>query len=107
MFERILIKPQLKINGHHVLNIEDLIDMMLYFQEIHIIVSHIELSQLLSTFGEDVLLELIKSKRITLHPCCQHIGAGYYGDSYSIGIYSQNFTDIHQILYEFHKKNGM
>lgn len=104
MFKRILIKPQLKINGHHVLNIENLIDMMLYYQEIHIIVSHIELSQLLSAFGEDVLLELIKSKRIILHPCCQHIGAGYHGDSYSIGIYSQNFTDIHQILYEFHKK---
>ena len=40
MFERILIKPQLKIGGNHVLNIENLVDMMLYYQEVHIIISH-------------------------------------------------------------------
>lgn len=103
MFERILIKPQLKIGGNHVLNIENLVDMMLYYQEVHIIISHIELSQLLSAFGEEVLLELVKSKRIILHPCCQHVGSGIIGDSYSIGLYSQNFN-IHQMLYEFHHK---
>ena len=103
MFERILIKPQLKIGGNHVLNIENLVDMMLYYQEVHIIISHIELSQLLSAFGEEVLLELVKSKRIILHPCCQHVGAGFTGNSYSIGLFSQNFS-THQMLYEFHHK---
>jgi len=63
-----------------------------------------ELQQLLDTFGEDVLYELVSSKRLFLHPCGQHIGASRHGNLESVGIFSQNFRTVDELLYNYHKR---
>lgn len=104
MFEKILVKSGSNPN-EHFLPISDLIDMMFYYGEVHVIVSQFELAQLLNSFGEDVLYHLITSKRLFIHPCGQHIGAGVYGnDMYSIGLYSRNIRSIDSLLYQFHRE---
>lgn len=104
MFNKVLIKSG-SINSVAQLNLKNLVDMMLYYKEVHVIVSHIELEQLLEAFSEDVLLEFVRTKRLILHPCDQHVGAGFYGDNiYSIGLFSQNIQDTEKLLYVFHQK---
>lgn len=104
MFEKILIK-----SGSHpserFLPIADLVDMMFYYGEVHVLASQFELSQLLTVFSEDILYQLIEEKHLYLHPCDQHIGAGVFGnDIYSLDLYSRNFNSIDGLLYSFHKE---
>ena len=103
MFDRILIKSGSN-PAERFLSIVDLVDMMFYYGEVHVIVSQFELQQLLDTFGEDVLYELVSSKRLFLHPCGQHIGAYRHGNLESVGIFSQNFRTVDELLYNYHKR---
>ncbi len=103
MFDRILIKSGSN-PAERFLSIVDLVDMMFYYGEVHVIVSQFELQQLLDTFGEDVLYELVSSKRLFLHPCGQHIGASRHGNLESVGIFSQNFWTVDELLYNYHKR---
>ena len=103
MFGRILIKSGSNA-AEHFLSIADLVDMMFYYGEVHVVVSQFELKQLLTVFGEDVLFELIASQRLTLHPCDQHIGASRYGDLESVGLFKHNFQSIDELLFNFHKE---
>ena len=80
MFNRIIIQAgsnQL-CNG---LNIQGLVDMMFYYKEVHIVVSYIELKQLLASFGEDILYQLIKDRMLFLHICDEHIGVTKNNDN--------------------------
>ena len=103
MFDRILIKSGSN-PAERFLSIADLVDMMFYYGEVHVIVSQFELQQLLDTFGEDVLFELVSSKRLFVHPCGQHIGASRQGNFESVGIFSQNFRTVDELLYNYHKR---
>ena len=103
MFERILIKSGSNV-AEHFLSIADLVDMMFYYGEVHVVVSQFELKHLLTVFGEDVLFELITSQRLTLHPCDQHIGASRQGDLESVGLFRRNFQSIDELLFIFHKE---
>lgn len=104
MFSNILIKSGSKATNN-LLSIADVVDMMFYYNEVHIVISQFELKQLLDSFGEDVLYELIKSKRLYVHPCDQHIGVPIYqGGLSSVGLYRQNYNSIEEILYFFHKR---
>ena len=103
MFDRILIKSGSNL-AERFLSIADLVDMMFYYGEVHVIVSQFELQQLLDTFGEDVLFELVSSKRLFVHPCGQHIGASRHGDYESVGIFSHNFRTVDELLYNYHKR---
>lgn len=88
------------------LSIADLVDMMFYYDEVHVIVSQFELKQLLEVFGEDVLFELISTKRLIVHPCDQHIGASSYGEFDSVGLFRHNFHSIDELLFNFHKETS-
>lgn len=101
MFDKILIRPSYYF-GEPQLDIRCLVDTMLYYDEVHVISSQFEIKQLCSVFGEETLIELINSKRLLLHPCDQHFGTGIHEESYSIGLYSHNFQDIHELLYKWH-----
>ena len=103
MFERILIKSGSNAM-ERFLSIADVVDMMFYYGEVHIVVSQFELKQLLAVFGEDVLFELISSKRLIIHPCDQHIGAVRQGELESVGIFRHNFRTIDELLFNFHKE---
>lgn len=103
MFERILLKDGSN-EAERFLCIEDLVDMMFYYGEVHVLVSQFELKQLLTVFGEDGLHELITTGRLVVHPCCQHVGASRYGELESVGIFSANFRSIEEMLFNFHKE---
>lgn len=103
MFERILIKSGSNL-AERFISIADLVDMMFYYGEVHVVVSQFELKQLLEVFGEDVLYQLITTKRLILHPCDQHVGAARYGKVDSIGVFSRNFGSIDELLFNFHKE---
>ena len=103
MFERILIKSGSNITERFI-SIADLVDMMFYYGEVHVVVSQFELKQLLEVFGEDVLYQLITTKRLIIHPCDQHVGAARYGEVDSIGVFSHNFGSIDDLLFNFHKE---
>lgn len=105
MFERILIKSGSN-DAERFLSIADLVDMMFYYGEVHVVVSQFELNQLLSIFGEDVLYELITSKRLIIHPCDQHIGASRQGGFDSVGLFRHNFQSIDELLFNFHKETS-
>lgn len=111
MFDRILIKSGSR-NAERLLSIRDIVDMMFYYGEVHVVVSQFELGQLLHVFGEDILYELITSKRLFVHPCDQHIGAVRQNETglCSAGMFRHNFDSIEQLLYMYHreyKKNSV
>ena len=103
MFNKILIK-----SGSNVakagLSIADVVDMMFYYNEVHIVISQFELKQLLTAFGEDIFYELITSKRLIVHPCDQHIGASKYEGLDSVGLFRHNFSSFDELLFAFHKE---
>ena len=103
MFERILIKSESN-TAERYLSIADLVDIMFYYGEVHVVISQFELKQLLTTFGEDVLFELITTERLSVHPCDQHIGASRYGGLESVGLFRRDFKGIDELLYHFHKE---
>lgn len=103
MFERILIKSGSN-QAERFLSIADLVDMMFYYGEVHVVVSQFELKQLLDVFGEDVLYELIESNRLYIHPCDQHVGAVRQGGFESVGLFSTNFSSIEELLSNFHRE---
>lgn len=103
MFERILIKSGSN-DAEHFLSIADLVDMMFYYGEVHIVFSQFELKQLLTVFGENVLYELITTGRLIVHPCDQHIGALRYENFESVGLFSHNFQSIDKLLFNFHRE---
>lgn len=108
MFDKILIKSGSK-STERLLSIPDVVDMMFYYGEVHVMVSQFELGQLLQEFSEDVLYELIVSKRLFVHLCDQHIGGVNYNGSYSAGMFRHDFSSIEQLLYMYHrtlKKNS-
>lgn len=84
MFSKILIKSGSNV-AERYLSIADVVDMMFYFSEVHVVISQFELKQLLEVFGEDVFYELVTSMRLIVHPCDQHIGATRYGELDSVG----------------------
>lgn len=104
MFDKILIKSGSK-GTDRLLPIQDIVDMMFYYGEVHVVVSQFELRQLLQVFGEDILYELIISKRLFVHPCNQHIGAVRQNETglCSAGMFRQNVGSIEQLLYVFHR----
>jgi len=87
MFDRIILRSGSSISERY-LSIADLVDMMFYYREVHVVVSQFELKQLLTIFGEDILFELIASGRLYVHPCDQHIGAARYGIYDSVGLFN-------------------
>ena len=103
MFDRILIKSESR-SAERLLSIRDIVDMMFYYGEVHVVVSQFELGQLLQVFGEDVLYELIKTKRLIVHPCDQHIGAIMQDGLYSAGMFRHNIDSIEQLLYMYHRQ---
>lgn len=102
MFERILIKSGSNV-AEPLLSIADMVDMMFYYGEVHVVVSQFELKQLLTIFGEDVLYELISSQRLIIHLCDQHLGVSKYGDFNSLGLFKHNFRSFDELLFNFHK----
>lgn len=103
MFDKILIKSGSNVLERH-LSIPDLVDMMFYYNEVHVVISQFELKQLLSVFGEDILFQLIKTRRLIIHPCDQHIGASMYDGMVSLGLYRHDYRSIDELLYNFHKE---
>ena len=103
MFDRILIKSESR-SAERLLSIRDIVDMMFYYGEVHVVVSQFELGQLLQVFGEDVLYELITSKRLFVHPCDQHIGAVMQNGLCSAGMFRHNYDSIEQLLYMYHRQ---
>ena len=103
MFDRILIKSGSK-HTEQFLSIQDIVDMMFYYGEVHVVISQFELGQLLRVFGEDVLYELIKTQRLIVHPCDQHIGAVKQNGLCSAGMFRHNYDSIEQLLYMYHRQ---
>lgn len=103
MFNKILIKSESR-SAKRLLSIRDIVDMMFYYGEVHVVVSQFELGQLLKVFGEDVLYELIKTARLIVHPCDQHIGAVNQNGLYSAGMFRHNYDSVEQLLYMFHRQ---
>ena len=103
MFDRILIKSESR-SAERLLSIRDIVDMMFYYGEVHVVVSQFELGQLLQVFGEDVLYELIKTQRLIVHPCDQHIGAVMQNGLCSAGMFRHNYDSIEQLLYIYHRQ---
>ena len=102
MFDRIIIKPGIK-STEQLLSIPDIVDMMFYYGEVHVVVSQFEMAQLLKAFGEDILYELIVSKRLFVHPCDQHVGGVIQNDLCSAGMFRHNFSSFEQLLYMYHR----
>ena len=102
MFDKIIIKSGSR-STEKFLSIPDIVDMMFYYGEVHVVVSQFELEQLLRTFGEDVLYELITSKLLFVHPCDQHIGAVFQNGLCSAGMFRHDFSSIEQLLYMYHR----
>lgn len=102
MFDKILIKPDNLLGIHQQINVSSLVDAMLYYGEVHIIASQFEFETLLKAFGNECLVELIKAKRLYIHPCNQHFGVGIHGDYYSVGLFSRNIHNIQGLLYSFY-----
>lgn len=106
MFNKILIKSGSNV-AEHFLSIADVVDMMFYYGEVHVVVSQFELNQLLKYFGEDVLYELIVSNRLIVHPCDQHIGAILTTNGYiSLGLWSHQFKSLEELIFYFYKASA-
>ena len=103
MFKTILIKSGSN-SSQRFLSIPDIVDMMFYYGEVRVVVSQFELKQLIDVFGEDVLYELITTKRLIMHPCDQHIGAARQGDLDSVGLFKHNYQSKEELLLNFHKE---
>lgn len=103
MFNKILIKSGSNV-AERYLSIADVVDMMFYFTEVHVVISQFELKQLLAVFGEDIFYELITSKRLIAHLCDQHIGSSRYGELDSVGLFRHNFHSFDELLFNFHKE---
>jgi hypothetical protein len=102
MFKTVLIKSGSN-SSERFLSIPDIVDMMFYYGEVHVVVSQFELKQLINVFGEDVLYELLTTKRLIMHPCDQHIGAAQQGGFDSVGLFKHNFKSKEELLMNFHK----
>jgi len=103
MFEKILVRPEGFLKYRQP--IIDLIDLLLYYDEVHIIVGPDNFVGFYRALGEDLVEELIRNQRIILHPTdsqlvCNVTDDGYYG----ITIVSHGWDDIHHLLYEFHNR---
>lgn len=103
MFNKILIKSGSN-NIEQILSITDVVDMMFFFNEVHVVISQFELNQLLTSFGEDIFYELITSKRLFVHPCDQHIGCVKDKELHSVGLFRHDFSSFDELLFNFHKK---
>lgn len=103
MFEKVLVKPKGLLNNQQ--SLVDLIDLLLYYEEVHIIINPENFVGFYNAFSEDLVEELIKSRRIILHPtesqlACNTTNDGYYG----ITFISHGWDDIHHLLYEFYNR---
>lgn len=105
MFQKILIKSCNNQNEKG-LDISQIVDMMFYYGEVHIMMSNLELMQLLSAFGEDVLYQLISNHLLILHPCDQHAGAlvSQNGAIMVDVFHNKNITSIDTLLYQYHRQ---
>ena len=103
MFKNVLIKSGSQ-RSEPFLSIPDLVDMMFYYGNVHVVASQFELKQLVDTFGEDVLLNLVMSKRLIIHLCDQHVGAARQGQFDSVGLFKHNYHGVEEILLNFHKE---
>lgn len=104
MFEKILVKSSSN-QSERFLYIPDIVDMMFYYGEVHVVVSKFEMAQLLKVFGEDVLYQLVASRLLILHPCDQHVGVGMHGNEYySVGLYHLKNSDIEKLLRAYHRE---
>ena len=103
MFQKILVTPKKSLSIRQ--DIIDLVDLMLYFDEVHMIVPYGMFYNLFNAFSENLLVHLLKSKRLFLHPtdstlACNTTGTGVYG----LTFVSHGWDDIHQLLYNFHRR---
>ena len=104
MFDRVLVKSGSN-QSERFLFIPDLVDMMFYYGEVHVVLSKFEMAQLLKVFGDDVLYQLIANRLLILHPCDQHVGVGMHGDEYySVGLYHLKNIDIENLLRGYHRE---
>lgn len=90
-------------SAERFLSIADIVDMMFYYREVHIVISQIELKQLLDAFGEDVLYQLVVTKRLLLYPCNQYVGVAQQRGLESLGLISVNINSIDSLLYRLHQ----
>lgn len=107
MFDKIFIRS-LNVRDNNI-GVKKLIDFMLYYNEVHLIFSPSVFVTLMTTFDEDTLCELIKSKRLILHPHEMQIGCGVHPtlrNTYNIGLFSHaGIDDVHSLLYMYHRRN--
>lgn len=105
MFQKILIKSGSSQNEKG-LNISNLVDMMFYYGEVHVMMSNLELRQLLGAFGEDVLYQLISNHLLILHPCDQHAGVlvSQNGVNMVDVFHNKDITSIDTLLYQYHRQ---
>lgn len=103
MFEKVLVKPNNFLKYRQP--IIDFIDLLLYYDEVHIIIDPINFTGFYRALNEDIVEELIKSKRVFLHPTDSQIGCNCTNDGYyGITFISHGWNDIHHLLYEFHNR---
>jgi len=80
---------------------------MLYYQHVHLILSPSVFQTLIQWFDEDVLVELLKSKRLILHAHEMQVGCGVIdgGRAYFTSIMQhKDVDDVHSCLYTYHRK---
>lgn len=103
MFESIIVKPD-SSSGFPVFHVAPLVDAMLYYGQVNVLASHLELNALLTIFTEDGLYELLNKKRLTLWLNCQHFVPGFYSgkdDIISVGLSTLNIHNVDSLLYNY------
>ena len=104
MFDKILFTP--KKNFTIKEDFIELIGYMMYFDEVHLILSNPDLFvNLFGYFNEGFLQSLLKSKRLILHLsdsywACNYVEKGLY----SIMLISHGWDDSHNFLYNMHRR---
>lgn len=111
MFEKICITNKRTPDKH--IDIEFLIDKMLFYKDINIILYNNDLIELIRLFGEDILAELIKSNRIKLYVETNHFqpslvydlsrNEGIPSHCFSI-LFNENTQSMDSYLYSIHRE---
>ena len=104
MFDKILFTPK----NHFTIKEDfiELIDYMMYFEEVHLILSNPDLFvNLFGYFNESFLYNLLKNKRLILHLSDSNWACNYDEEGlYSIMLISHGWDDSHNFLYNIHRR---
>ncbi|WP_459926144.1 hypothetical protein [Flavobacterium covae] len=102
MFDKICIKN--KESENYKLDIGFVIDTMLFYGKVILLVHKEEIKILLNFFGEDLLKELIKTRRIELRFRENLIGSMIFPDGkYNIDTFTSKEITLESVLYEAHR----